>query len=88
MFNIHDFYCRKCKEVRPHEMSEDGQKARCITCQQSQRQLALDRAEYNDDARHFAALDGAGNRGEPLPPIQLRAKIVAMIDRALKGETK
>jgi len=49
-------------------MSEDGQKARCIVCQQSQKQLALDRAQFSDLNRHLAALDGMGNRGPESSP--------------------
>jgi ribosomal protein L44E len=67
MFRTYEFYCKKCREVRPHELSEDGQRARCITCSQSQRQLAFDRAKYSDTNRHIAALDGMGNRGEAAP---------------------
>jgi len=67
-YQIHDFYCKRCREVRPHEMSEDGQKARCIVCQQSQKQLALDRAQFSDLNRHLAALDGMGNRGPESSP--------------------
>jgi hypothetical protein len=66
-YQLHTFYCRKCREATPHEMSEDGQRASCITCQQSQRQLAFDRAQYSETNRHIAALDGMGNRGEAPP---------------------
>jgi hypothetical protein len=67
MFSTHEFYCKKCREVRPHELTEDGQRARCLICINSQRQLALDRAQYSDTNKHIAALDGMGNRGEQPP---------------------
>ncbi len=63
-YSTHTFYCRRCKQPTPHEMSEDGQRARCILCANSQHQLALDRAQYSETNRHIAALDGMGNRGE------------------------
>jgi hypothetical protein len=62
-YDIHEFYCRNCKAPTPHEVSEDGQRARCITCLNKDR--TPHELKYADDtARHIAALDGFGNRGE------------------------
>ncbi len=92
-FNVHTFYCRRCREATPHEMSEDGQRAECIVCSKTQRALALEQRQYTDTTRFIAALDGMGNRGEakPTEPEILRARnrAVALVDRALeamKGE--
>ena len=67
-FNTFTFYCKRCKEPTPHEMSEDGQRARCIICTNKQRSLALESEQFSNEARHWSALDGMGNRGEPAPP--------------------
>jgi hypothetical protein len=62
-FNLHTFYCHACAEVTPHEMNEDGQKARCITCL-NKRSAQSDLKFQHETERHIAALDGHGNRGE------------------------
>jgi hypothetical protein len=62
-FNLHTFWCNSCKAATPHELSEDGQRARCITCLNkhgAQREIHL----QSETQQHIAALDGAGNRGE------------------------
>ena len=66
-FQLSTFYCRRCREATPHEMSEDGQHAFCIVCTKTQRALALEQMQFNDTTRFIAALDGMGNRGEPPP---------------------
>lgn len=70
-YSLHTFYCKRCHQATPHEMSEDGQHAECITCTSTQRALAIEQMQYSPEARNWAALDGMGNRGEPRPPAAL-----------------
>jgi hypothetical protein len=72
MFSTHEFYCKRCRAGTPHEMSEDGQRARCIMCTEKQRTLQLDREQFSDTNRHIAALDGMGNRGEEYAAVTRR----------------
>jgi hypothetical protein len=74
------FYCDTCKEGTPHtETSPDVWRCTIPHAGNDGRKpnppkQNLQFGDYNDTARHFAALDGMGNRGEQPPPIQLRTK--------------
>jgi hypothetical protein len=62
-YQIHQFYCNRCRQATPHETSEDEQKARCITCAEKQGRIEFEKQKFSDTNRHIAALDGMGNRG-------------------------
>jgi hypothetical protein len=70
-FQLHTYYCTRCRTATPHELSEDGQSARCVTCTATQRALQIEQQQFSPTNRHLAALDGMGNRGErpPTAPI-------------------
>jgi transcription elongation factor Elf1 len=70
-YRLRTFYCERCRAATPHETSIDPkterERARCTVCADKQLRLRAEvRAEaaFSDTARHIAALDGAGNRGE------------------------
>src|SRR4029077_8973254 len=57
------FYCKRCKQPTAHELSKDGDRARCIICTEKQRRIEFEEQHFSDTNRHLAALDGTGNRG-------------------------
>jgi hypothetical protein len=64
-FQIHDFWCRRCKATTPHETTEDGQHARCVTClvrNKAGKELSL----ANEVQQMRQALDGHGYTGEAI----------------------
>jgi hypothetical protein len=71
-------HCDKCKQETPHELTATpltkatGYQYRCVKCTVVREKELFEEADYSPEARHWAALDGMGNRGEPPPPIQLR----------------
>ncbi len=65
MFQIHNYYCRFCKAGTPHEVSEDGQRSRCLLCiEKGTKPRSL---EPPDTAleKHLRALDGPSERRKP-----------------------
>jgi hypothetical protein len=74
------YYCDTCKEGTQHRQTSPGV-WRCTIPHpgndgrhpnEPSRQTEFENPEFATDARHWAALDGMGNRGEPPPPRTLR----------------